>query len=489
MANPAYSPTTSLHLNKLKGEPPMLKQINLILLVILSFSAARAQKSPYAQPVPGVVCPTGQSYCEYTVVNAPRDEVYAEMIRIVLGGIGITSNEVLLSTPGPQTIRFSHTDPKKFDEMKNLLPVLDKLPTLYPSPLVKVTVDVYAATEDALSRISAELTSIGSGVGEPTTSKGISKTEGGGLTVGMNFGSIKFNALIGAERGRQEAQYINTIERNVPIHMDIGYSNIIEIKRPVGTSIETQTQYVGLKVDGKVGISDGEDPIAYIQNFSLSYGQQSIGLPEQVKEMRVNQPRLDLIPGLAFSLVSETNTVIAKSSSFGLFKFGKSSQNSNARLVVVLKARPMTYKEYIAETKVLMGHQDLNPTFNEEELAGLPEGENLDEIIDSLKPFAYPIAGGASLIGFRFDKTLATKQTRTRQLMIEVKTSGLKVEQMKSVENLMIGDFRLPPLPQKALTKAKVELRVRIKELKTGKIREINLIFNPSTYAIFPEGQ
>jgi hypothetical protein len=461
----------------------------LIFCLALASSLNAFADSPYRKAPGTPICDDVKQSCEYQTVNATPTVVIQSVNNTILEGRGScgTSGVYICKGDGPNTIFFAHKDKKIYEELKTRIPVLDRLPKMSDVPLVEVGVDVYAVTEEAYSRINIELSDVGNGFKEKSQEKMFKTSDdGGGVKLGLNFGSAKFNALIAAERGQGRVDFITSVVRYVPNGQDISYENRREIVKAIGVG-DKQTITSGLRMDGKVNIADGDDPLVFIENYSLSYGVPDPANRSEITSLAISETTLPLKPGVAIGLSSETKATVVRGRAMGFFKLRRAKEDSQAQLLVVMRVRPITFQQFISESVEQLGDVDPNPKMNPTEVGDLETCSSLESVLANVQPFARALRGGNYVLGFKLGACASNESFYNQHVDIEVKASGYNDKGFRSLNNLMAGEYRFAPIPRKMLSESRVEFKVILKERRTQKKVESKLVFTPETTEIYKD--
>ena len=184
-------------------------------------------------------------------------------------------------------------------------------------------------------------------------------------------------------------------------------------------------------------------------------------------------------------VVSSNTSVVTRDNSWGLFSFGRERSKVFNKLMVVTRAKTMTFENY-REEMARFSRLSLFRTFSESAIDRLPQSRGgLSNVLNSIRPYTYRLSNGDAILGFKLDEKLAAKDNIKKTIEVEVKGGGLRMKKMRSIENLMLSGFKLDALSGRYMGRAKVKLKIELNVHNSREKVKKTLYYDPDRNVFF----
>jgi hypothetical protein len=450
------------------------------LLILLSFVLASAIMPLHANEklyeAGKVVCPTNDEgkdfgYCTYTLINLTKAQSLIKKVEQTLFLGDPLSPPVGILEPlgnNQKVVTFWHKDAVVLDKMKQLIPMLDTRESFATNSIIEVKTDIYEVTESGLSNLSAEISNlrIGSGLDDIVSGSGVS-ADSNGLGLDLKIGVFQLKGLLAAERSKGTLKRKASITRAVPNLSSIEYSDVTPVYAAPGAGTQVMTSEAGIKLQGTVSLNDENQSLVNIKDYKLNYGV--IDSEGRVNMVTLPYSNLVLEEGISFPLVSSKSVGQIRTTSYGLFGFGRSVEVEDTKLLVYTSVKVYSWDDYVRSVKKLLdvGKQ----RFDKDELDQLPITciNDLD-LLNDIELIAKRDLSGDPILSFRLRKENACVKNIKKRLYVRISGAGIprnSNEHYMTVERAMhipikindikLSNFRLPLLQ----FKVKMEIRGR----------------------------
>lgn len=448
-----------------------MRSLQALLSITLSllFSA-----SLWAQPI----APSGEDFqrtpgklecqeelmrCTYISQNLSARTLASRVKAVLKPGDVLLPSEGYITVESTSVLSFWFFNEELRNRFEGLLPLLDVLEAGVPSHLVQLTTEIYSLSDEGLSHIDASIGAASSDSGDAPDWDILN--DGGILDLSLTVSSRLLSAVLGTSVGRKETSRVTKVVQLIPNLSNIGYERTTNIYISPTAGV-VKDEKAGLTLGGTVSINRGDSNLVLIKDYSFNYGVLNPGNGEEkddrVTILKVSNPALYLYEGIATMVVSSNTSVVTRNNSWGLFSFGRERTKVFNKLMVVTRAKTMTFDNYRAEM-TRFSRLSLFRTFPQSMIDRMSNsGPSVESALASLKPYAYRLSNGTSVLGFKLDEKLATKNNIKKTIQVEVKGGGIKMKKMRSVENLMLSGFKFDELSPKYMDRASVKLKVEL---------------------------
>ena len=447
-----------------------------------------AQQTGLERPAGSVDCEQSLKRCTYIVQNSTAAKLIQKIERILFPGTILTPAEGYIEAESLKKIGFWLESSELLERFKGLLPALDTFESFDPTSLVQVSIDVYGITETGLTNLTASLQSVAPATdddGDFSISTGNSA-----LDLTLKLGTNLLASALGSRNVKKYTKKLTTITRFIPNRAEINFSHTsnIYISPTAGTVKEEK---VGLSVDGEVSIERDRNDLIKVENFSFRYGVLIPGVDpanHRVNVLEVTNPEVYLLSGISNLIVSTTTDEVSRTRGWGLLSIDRGRDENLSKLMVVVRAEPLSFEAIIDRMRD-MRVRDFNGTFTSEDRSTMSAtGPSLSDVFNNgLEPWARFTASGDRILGFNIDKKLASLDTISKSIEVEIKTRGMKQKAIRTVESLMISGLRLDDLPRSALDRDLVKLKLKFKAFRGSTLATKTLWYNPQTNAFIEE--
>lgn len=455
--------------------------IFLFILVKATFSQVED-----LQRLPGrIECQDRLMRCTYISQNLTARTLVARVKSVLKPGDVLLPSEGYISIESPSVLSFWFYNEDLKDRFEGLLPLLDVLEDGVPGHLVQLTTEIYSLSEKGLSHIDASIGSLSSDVGD-SPDFGI-LNNGGVLDLSLTVSSRLLSAVLGTSIGRKETSRVTRVVQLIPNLTGINYERTTNIYVSPTAGV-VKDEKAGLTLGGTVSINRADNELVLIKNYKFNYGVLSPGrdgAEDRVTVLNITNPQLYLYEGVSTMIVSSNTSVITRNSNAGFFSFGRERSKIYNKLMVVTRAKTMSFNRYRNEMS-RYSRLDLFRTFKQDQIERLPENTvTTAAALRSITPYTYRLSDGTPIIGFKLDEKLATKNNINKTVEVEVRGGGLRMNKMRSLENLMLSGLRFDPLSPRYLSKAKVKLKLKFKVHKTNQTIKKTLYYDPDRNVFF----
>lgn len=461
--------------------------MRIILALLFTFSLHAQPTGPSEfQRTPGrIECQEQLMRCTYISQNLTARTLAARIKAVLKPGDVLLPSEGYISIESTSVLSFWFYDENLRDRFEGLLPLLDVLEDGVPSHLVQLTTEIYSLSEEGLSHIDASVGSVSSDPGDAPDFDILNN--GGILDLSLTVSSRLLSAVLGTSVGRKETSRVTRVVQLIPNLAGINYSRTTNIYVSPTAGV-VKDEKAGLTLGGTVSINRGDSNLVLIKDYSFNYGVLTPGegdTEDRVTILNVTNPQLYLYEGVSTMIVSSNTSVVTRDTNVGFFSFGRERSKVYNKLMVVTRAKTMTFDNYRDEM-ARFSNLSLFRTFSEAQVDRLPENQsNLNSVLNSLKPYTYRLSNGEPVIGFKLDEKLASKSNIKKTIEVEVRGGGIKMDKMRSVENLMLSGFKLDNLSSRYMNKPKVKLKVKFKVHNSSERVSLTLYYDPDRNVFF----
>lgn len=472
----------------------MKNVFSVVLLVSLQFStiAFATELNPQGmQRAPGKVdCNDEVKICSYVAQNTTGRELIAKLNANLFPGSILSPSEGFITTDGLKKINFYINNEEMRSKLIAAIPLMDTLEDFDPSDLVLLTTDIYSLTEGGLSNIQASLIKANDPASE-IAEWVISSAFGGPTGIALKMGTNLLSSLLGSSKVKEESSKVTTINQLIPNQAGINYSNTSKIYiSPEGSGVVKEEQ-AGLSVGGTVSISSRDNELVLIKDYNLTYGVvENAPQGERVNILSINNPQLYLVKGTSSLVVSSVTMDQMNKTEYSALSFGKKKEKLLNKIMIVTRAEAINFKDFVSEMKK-MRRLELHQQFTKEEKSKFPSTDiSLEEVLDHVMPFAYFSTSGDRVLGFKLNAKDARLNNISKNIEVIIKSggllsSGLKQKVILPLENLMLSGLKLDPLPQKALKKKSIDIKITFKVYNGTETISKILHYNPETNKFF----
>jgi hypothetical protein len=438
------------------------------------------------QRIPGrIECQEQLMRCTYISQNLTARTLAARVKAVLKPGDVLLPSEGYITIESTSVLSFWFYDENLRDRFEGLLPLLDVLEDGVPSHLVQLTTEIYSLSEEGLSHIDASVGSISSDPGDAPDFDILNN--GGILDLSLTVSSRLLSAVLGTNVGRKETSRVTRVVQLVPNLAGINYERTTNIYVSPTAGV-VKDEKAGLTLGGTVSINRGDSNLVLIKDYSFNYGVLTPGNGEtedRVTILRVSNPQLYLYEGVSTMIVSSNTSVVTRDTNVGILSFGRERSKVYNKLMVVTRAKTMTFDNYRDEM-ARFSRLSLFRTFSESQVDRLPESRsNIESVLNSLKPYTYRLSNGEPVIGFKLDEKLASKTNIKKTIEVEIRGGGIRMDKMRSVENLMLSGFKLDSLSSRYMNRAKVKLKVKFKVHNSRQRVSKTLYYDPDRNVFF----
>lgn len=423
--------------------------------------------------------------CTYISQNLTARTLAARIKAVLKPGDVLLPSEGYITIESTSVLSFWFYDENLRDRFEGLLPLLDVLEDGVPSHLVQLTTEIYSLSEAGLSHIDASVGSVSSDPGDAPDFDILNA--GGILDLSLTVSSRLLSAVLGTNVGRKETSRVTRVVQLIPNLAGINYQRTTNIYVSPTAGV-VKDEKAGLTLGGTVSINRGDSNLVLIKDYSFNYGVLVPGdgeTDDRVTILNISNPQLYLYEGVSTMIVSSNTSVVTRDTNVGLFSFGRERSKVFEKLMVVTRAKTMTFDNYRDEMS-RFSRLTLFRTFNEAQVDRLPESSaDLGTILKSLKPYAYRLSNGEPVIGFKLDEKFASKSNIKKTVEVEVRGGGLRMDKMRSVENLMLSGFKFENLSARYMNKPKVKLKIKFKVHNSNVKAEKDVYYDPDRNVFF----
>jgi len=401
--------------------------------------------------------------CTYIAQNLSARTLASRVKAVLKPGDVLLPSEGYVTIESTSVLSFWFYSEELRDRFEGLLPLLDVLEAGVPSHLVQLTTEIFSLSDEGLSHIDASIGSATSDSGDAPAWDIIN--EGGVLDLSLTVSSRLLSAVLGTSVGRKETSRVTRVVQLIPNLANINYERTTNIYVSPTAGV-VKDEKAGLTLNGAVSINAGDSNLVLVKDYSFNYGvlnpSEEGDSKDRVTILKVSNPQLYLYEGISTMVVSSNTSVVTRDNSWGLFSFGRERSKVFNKLMVVTRAKTMTFDNYRNEM-TRFSRLSLFRKFPDSMIDRMPNSKgSVSQVLSSLTPYAYRLSNGDSVIGFKLDEKLAAKDIVKKTIQVEIKGGGLKMKKMRSVENLMLSGFKLDSLSPRYMTKAKVKLKIEL---------------------------
>lgn len=416
------------------------------------------------QRTPGKIeCQENLMRCTYIAQNLSARTLASRVKAVLKPGDVLLPSEGYITVESTSVLSFWFYNEELRDRFEGLLPLLDVLEAGVPSHLVQLTTEIYSLSEEGLSHIDASIGAASSDSGDAPDWDILN--DGGILDLSLTVSSRLLSAVLGTNVGRKETSRVTRVVQLIPNLADISYERTTNIYVSPTAGV-VKDEKAGLTLGGTVSINAGDSSLVLIKDYSFNYGvlnpSNEDSSNDRVTILKVSNPSLYLYEGISTMVVSSNTSVVTRDNSWGIFSFGRERSKVYNKLMVVTRAKTMTFDNYRQEMS-RFSQLSLFRTFSESMVDRMPENSvSVEAVLNSLKPYTYRLSNGDAVIGFKLDEKLASKSNIKKTIEVEVKGGGLRMKKMRSIENLMLSGFKFEPLSGRYMSKASVKIKVEL---------------------------
>lgn len=464
--------------------------IALLMMAFATTTIAQGDLGPTGevfQRTPGQIeCQENLMRCTYIAQNLSARTLASRVKAVLKPGDVLLPSEGYITVESTSVLSFWFYDENLRDRFEGLLPLLDVLEAGVPSHLVQLTTEIYSLSEEGLSHIDASIGSASSDSGDAPDWDILN--DGGILDLSLTVSSRLLSAVLGTNVGRKETSRVTRVVQLIPNLANISYERTTNIYVSPTAGV-VKDEKAGLTLNGTVSINAGDSNLVLIKDYSFNYGvlnpSNEGSSNDRVTILKVMNPSLYLYEGISTMVVSSNTSVVTRDNSWGLFSFGRERSKVFNKLMVVTRAKTMTFDNYRQEM-ARFSRLSLFRTFSESMIDRLPQSRGgLSAVLNSLKPYTYRLSNGDAIIGFKLDEKLAAKDNIKKTIEVEVKGGGLRMKKMRSIENLMLSGFKFDALSSRYLNKAKVKLKVELNVHNSREKVKKTLYYDPDRNVFF----
>lgn len=464
-----------------------IQLLSLFFLLIgqASFSQVLAPGEGFQRSPGQIECKEELMRCTYISQNLSARTLSARVKAVLKPGDVLLPSEGYINIESESVLSFWFYDENLRDRFEGLLPLLDVLEDGVPTHLVQLTTEIFSLSDEGLSHIDASIGSISSDTGGAPDFDILNN--GGILDLSLTVSSKLLSAVLGTSVGRKETSRVTRVVQLIPNLSGINYERTTNIYVSPTAGV-VKDEKAGLTLGGTVSINRGDSNLVLVKNYSFNYGVLNPGndeVDDRVTILKVTNPQLYLYEGISTMIVSSNTSVVTNDRNWGILSFGRERSKVFNKLMVVTRAKTMTFDNYRDEM-ARFSRLSLFRTFGESAVDRLPESKtSLESVLNSLKPYSYRLSNGESVIGFKLDEKLAAKDNIKKTVEVEVRGGGIRMDKMRSIENLMLSGFKFDSLSPRYLGKAKVKLKIKLKVHNSREKSSHTLYYDPDRNVFF----
>lgn len=467
---------------------------SLMLVLLLSSFAFAQETAPLERPPGKVEClEEALKTCTYSIQNSNAQAMIRKINLALFSGVSlISSEEGHLEEVSPKKISFWHRDEKLRKNIIDLIPYLDRYDEFVASALVEVSVEIYSSTQSGLRSFEGAIQSINMGNSFGKTKEMTPVENSETVKLSFNMGSVALSGVLNASRTSGDIEQVAKITQIVPNQEALNFKQTKPVYIKV-TDVTTKDDKTGVEVSGQISISqDSENlPLVLVKNFNLSYGVQTG--PQDVSTVKLDTGSVFLTEGVSSVLVSVGTFTAVQKKTNSFLGLKRTDDSTQAQLLVILRARPISYDDFVKENQKLASTDTQSPHFKPEDIAKMPVGDNKSflKALNTLEPLSELTPSGDPILGFRLSKDAATQNILKQQVRVRVKGGGIDQQGVRTVEQLMQSLFRIKPLTKRSLRDPEVVLEVTLEDARNKREvedakwvyqkRTIKLLYNPQT--------
>ena len=437
-------------------------------ILSLTFQTASASQAK-------IECDEIAQRCVYISKNLGATALISRIREALKPGDILTPEEGYMNAEDLKILSFWFYDEELRQRFERLVVLIDVKEGGGPGSLVQLTTEIYALSEDGLGHINASISQVQSQTNKENNFELFSK--GGSLDLSLNLGDRLLGAILGSHKTKTNSSRLTRVVQLIPNRADIGYSRTMKvyISPTLGISKEEQA---GLKLSGTVSVNANDSKLTLLKNYHFLYGIHIPGPVVEGKEgnsldkvniLSVKNPQLYLYNDMATMIVSTQTTQKDEGKQLGLLRFGKDKNKSFSKLMVIIRAKTFTFSEFMEGLKERRQFE-LYPTFSDEEIQKMPEtGEvPLSEVLDSLQTFSRMTNSGDRIVGFSLNKKWASQDIVKKDVRIKIRGGGLKMEKIRSIENLMLSGLRFDSFKMRYMDRSQIKIKVELEVHQPG---------------------
>ncbi|MBT3983326.1 MAG: hypothetical protein HOE90_18375 [Bacteriovoracaceae bacterium] len=467
-----------------------MKMFFLLCSASLIMVSSAFSDTPLLKPPGKVSCHDGASgtkdlnYCLYVTQNISASKLKSKLSTVMFsGGTFATVNiDDVLHADG-QELTFWLEKKEDRTRLISLIPLLDTFKKFSSNDLVKIVIDVYRLTESAVSDIQASPSNaLGTAAAIFTGAKNPDLLSV--LSPELNLGTDFLSSILFHQKTKGEVVQIDQLILLIPNGDSINFSRVTN-NYVETSSTGSATEEVGISLNGTVQISEASENLLKIDSYSMNYGVLGEVIEDRVTKLSFSREELYLAKGVSTLLFSAKNTFTSKSKSFGFSMIGKSKEKYFNKLMISLTAEPVSFDKFIEESEKMAEIKE-HGKLPESAVAELSENKfSLNQALGNIKPYVFKTMTGDLKLGFTVDSAFATKKNITKDVEIEVKGGGMKLETILELQNLMTTGLEFKGIQNKYFAKSYFEIEVTLKKFsphKKSKTEEVThtLYFNPT---------
>jgi len=467
----------------------------ILLAVIYSFIGSVSAQGPLASNgnIPGfqrgpgqIECKDNLMRCTYVSQNLSAQTLASRVKAVLKPGDVLLPSEGYITIESTSVLSFWFYDEELRARFEGLLPLLDVLEAGVPTHLVQLTTEIYSLSEEGLSHIDASIGGATSDTGNAPDFDILN--DGGILDLSLTVSSNLLSAVLGTNVGRKETSRVTRVVQLIPNLAPINYERTTNIYVSPTAGV-VKDEKAGLTLNGTVSINRGDSSLILVKDYSFNYGvlvpAEDDDKEDRVTILKVSNPSLYLYEGVSTMVVSSNTSVVTRDNRWGIFSFGRERSKVFNKLMVVTRAKSMTFENYRSE----MGRYSrlsLFRRFEENQVESLPTSVGgLSNVLNSLRPYTFRLSNGDRVVGFKLDEKLAAKDNIKKTIEVNIKGGGLKMKKMRSIENLMLSGFKFDEISGRYLDNAKIKFRIELEVHGSREKVKKSLYYDPERNVFF----
>ncbi|MAZ48090.1 MAG: hypothetical protein CME65_05985 [Halobacteriovoraceae bacterium] len=439
---------------------------------------------------------TGE-FCTYTIQNlANVNELARKTVQALFDGRPLIYPEGILEAFGnnDQTLIFSHSDPAKMNQMKNLIPSLDTRESFAPSEVVRIKADIYEVTETGLNNIGAGISNLrlGTGINDGLDDSFVASGTATGLGVDLRAGAVELSAFINREKANGHLRRVTQVRGDSYNLNNFSFSDITTVYQAPGAGTSISQEEEGIKINAKVSVNAENQNTVVLRDFNFYYGEgfdrvsPSGTVSRAVNKITIPAQRLILQEGIMIPIISENIQFESSLRSRGFLSFGNESERVSTRLLIFISADVLSWEEYISELNSI--NIQSRSSFTPAQRALLPSTcPSESEVLQALNLHAVRGEDGAPVLSFSLDDSVACKTNLNKRIYIDVEGGGIPGqanESVRTVEQLIHSPIRIQGIPDSSFSRSYVHFSLMLQYFNRRRTATYHrLYYSPSTFS------
>lgn len=436
-------------------------------------------------------------FCTYTIQNlANVNELARKTVQTLFQGRPLIYPDGIIEAFGnnDQTLIFSHSDPAKMNQMKNLIPSLDTRESFSPSEVVRIKADIYEVTETGLNNIGAGISNLrfGTGVNEGLDDSIVASGGPQGLGLDLRAGALELSAFINREKANGHLRRVTQVRGDSYNLNNFSFSDITTVYQAPGAGTSISQEEEGIKINAKVSVNAENQNTVVLRDFNFYYGEgfdratPSGGVTRAVNKITIPAQRLILQEGIMIPIISENIQFESTLRSRGFLSFGNESERVSTRLLIFISADVLSWNEYISELNSI--NVQNRSSFTAQERESLPTAcPNESDVLKAVNLHAVRGEDGAPVLSFSLDKSVACKTNLNKRIYVDIEGGGIPGsanEAVRTLEQLIHSPVMIQGVPDSTYRRSYVQFSLMLQYFNRRRTATFHkLYYSPSTFS------